>query len=99
MNGRGDECALRPETPKREIIKVMTEFSILDDEFFVTVAKACSNARAAALGAGHSVVFRDATGRYVEERPEGTRFEIRFEKTRPRESHIVVLRELTPDAA
>lgn len=76
----------------------MAEFSVLDDEFFVVIAKACSNARATALGAGHSVVYRDTAGRYVEERPEGKRFEIRFEKARPRESHIVVLRELTPNA-
>lgn len=77
----------------------MAEFNILDDEFFVAVEKACSKARTTALVAGHSVVYRDAAGRYVEERQDGKRFEIRFDKTRPRESHIVVLRELTPRAA
>jgi len=76
----------------------MTEFTVLNDEFFSTVVKACSNARATALRAGHSVVYRDEAGRYVEERPEGNRFEIRFDKTRPRESHIVVLRELTSNS-
>ena len=80
-------------------MKRMADFSVLDDEFFAAVAKACSSARATALRAGHSIVYRDASGRYVEERPEGTRFEIRFEKTRPRESHIVVLGELTPSAS
>lgn len=84
---------------KREIIKTMADFSVHDDEFFVAVAKACSNARAAALGAGHAVVYRDEAGRYVEERPEGKRFEIRFDSTRPRESHIVILRELSPNPA
>jgi hypothetical protein len=77
----------------------MVEFNILDDEFLVAVEKACSKARAAALEAGHSVVYRDGAGRYVEERQDGKRFEIRFDKTLPRESHIVVLRELTPNAA
>lgn len=73
----------------------MAPFTVLDDEFFAAVSKACSEARAAALGAGHSVVYRDVAGRYVEERPGGIRFEIRFDKASPRESHIVVVRELT----
>lgn len=77
----------------------MAEFTVLNDEFFSTVVTACSNARAAALRAGHSVVYRDDAGRYVEERPGGNRFEISFDRTRPRESHIVVVRELTPNAA
>ena len=80
-------------------MKEMTELTVLNDEFFSIVLMACSNARAAALRAGHSVVYRDEAGRYVEERPGGNRFEIRFDKTRPRESHIVVLRELTANAA
>ncbi len=84
---------------KQEIIRLMAEFNILDDEFLVAVEKACAKARAAALVAGHPVVFRDAAGRYVEERPEGKRFEIRFDKTLPRESHVVVLREISLDAA
>ena len=88
-----------PTRQKHEIMKEMTELTVLNDEFFSIVLMACSNARAAALRAGHSVVYRDEAGRYVEERPGGNRFEIRFDKTRPRESHIVVLRELTANAA
>lgn len=89
----------RREASKHEMIRQMAEFSVLDDEFFAVVARACSNARGAALRAGHAVVYRDAAGRYVEERPGGRRFEIRFDRARPRESHIVIVEELTPKAA
>jgi hypothetical protein len=76
----------------------MAEFSVLNDEFFFAVVNACLNARAAALEAGHSAVYRDEAGRYVEERPGGHRFQIRFDRTRPRESHILVVDELTTSA-
>jgi hypothetical protein len=52
-----------------------------------------------ALDAGHSVVFVDDEGLYVQERPDGRKFEIRFDPTRPRESHLIVVRELTSNAA
>lgn len=77
----------------------MADFSVLNDEFFFAVVKACLNARTVALEAGHPVVYRDRAGGYVEERPGGPRFQIRFDRTRPRESHVVVLDELTPSAA
>lgn len=63
------------------------------------VTKACAHARATALKSGLPVTYRDVTGRYVEERPDGRRFEIRYNETRPRQSHTVMLRELKPSAA
>ena len=77
----------------------MADFSILTDDLLFTVAKACSKARADALDAGHAVVYIDAAGRYVEERPDGKRFEIRLDRTRPRESHVVVVGEISSNAA
>jgi hypothetical protein len=68
--------------------------SILTDDFTRTVAEAGRRARQAALAAGHPVVFRDNAGRYVEEHPDGRRFEVAFDPTKPRESHRVILREL-----
>jgi hypothetical protein len=45
------------------------------------------------------VVYRNADGGYVAEYPGGRRFEVRFDPTRPRESHLVVLREISSNAA
>lgn len=76
----------------------MAESSVFDSEFVALIKNACANARIAALQEGHSVVYRDSSGRYIRETPEGRLFEVRFDNTLPRESHIVVLRELTPGA-
>ena len=76
----------------------MWELSILSDRFFQTAAESVRRARQAALDSGHAVVF-DRMGRYVEERPDGRRFEIRLDPSSPRESHRVVLRELGTNAA
>ena len=74
----------------------MAELIVLDDQLVARVTEACSNARIAALQAGHYVVYRDSAGHYIKETPEGRLYEIRFDSTLPRESHIIVLRELTP---
>ncbi len=81
------------------IPKAMSDFSILTEGFAEAAARAGRLARRDALAAGHSVVFVDSLGRYVEERPDGRRFEIRLESTHSREAHRVVQRELTSDAA
>jgi hypothetical protein len=78
---------------------MMAEFSVLTGEFVARVVKTCSQARAAALQAGHSVVYRDADGRYVAEHPGGKRFEVSFDPARPRQSHLLVLREISSGAA
>jgi hypothetical protein len=77
----------------------MTEFSILTDDFAQAAAAAGRLARLDALATGHSVVFIDPRGRYVEELPDGRRFEIRLDPSRPRESHRVVLCEMASNAA
>ncbi len=77
----------------------MADFSVLSDEFAQVVENACAKARSTALEAGHQIVYRSATGGYVAEYPGGRRFEVRFDPTRPRESHLVVLREISSNAA
>ena len=76
----------------------MSTLNIYSDEFAHAVAMAGLHARQEALAAGHEVVFRDESGRYVREMPDGRLFEIRFLPGQPRESHIVVLRELSTPA-
>ncbi|MCX6593283.1 MAG: hypothetical protein NTZ56_17345 [Acidobacteria bacterium] len=77
----------------------MAVLSILTDEFAQAVARAGWCARQDALAAGHPVVFIDPAGRYVEEHPDGRRFEIYLDPAVPRDTHRVVLRELASPAA
>ncbi len=77
----------------------MTGFSILTDDFAQAAAAAGRLARLDALASGHPVVFIDHSGRYVEELPDGRRFEIHLDASRPRESHRVVVCELASNAA
>jgi len=81
------------------MLALMVAFSILTDDFAPAAARVGWQAREEALAAGHPVVFVDQAGRYVEERPDGRRFEIRLDLTRPRESYRIVLGELASDAA
>ena len=77
----------------------MADWTILTDDFAQAAAAAGRRARQDALAAGYSVVFVDRYGRYVEELPDGRQFEIRFDPTRSRETHRLVLRELNSNAA
>ncbi|MEO5923561.1 MAG: hypothetical protein ABIR70_07020 [Bryobacteraceae bacterium] len=77
----------------------MPDFSILTEQFALDAADAGLRARRDALVAGQTVVFRDTEGRYVEERPDGRRFEVRLDAGQPRESHRVVLTELVTASA
>lgn len=77
----------------------MDEFSILTEDFAQAAATAGRLARLDALASGYPVVFRDERGRYVEELPDGRRFEVRLDASRPRESHRIVLREIAPNTA
>jgi hypothetical protein len=77
----------------------MADFNVLSDEFAHVVEDACAKARSVALEAGHQVVYRSSDGGYVAEHPGGRRFEVRFDPTRSRESHLVVLREISSNAA
>jgi hypothetical protein len=72
----------------------MSVVSILTEEFAHAAPRAGLRARKNALATGHSVVYRDSLGRYVEELPDGRQLEILFEPGKPRESHLRVLREL-----
>jgi hypothetical protein len=67
------------------ILTLMAESSILTDEFAEAVARAGRLARQDELVAGYPVVFIDRSGLYIEERPDGTRLEIRLDPTRPRQ--------------
>lgn len=69
------------------------------DEFDQAAAKASSNARQAALAAGHAVVFVGEDGRYLQELPDGRLFKVRLDPTKTGEAHCVVLREAAPNAA
>ena len=88
-------CGREVQASIQAILKQMASFSILSDEFALAAAAAGFRARQKALAAGHSVVFVDDLGRYVEEMPDGRKFEIRLVPGAPRESHVVVLGELT----
>jgi hypothetical protein len=80
------------------MMKEMVHASILTDVFAEAASMAGRQARQAALTAGHPVVFLDKAGRCVEEWPDGKRFEIRLDPAQPRESHRIVLGELTPNS-
>ena len=77
----------------------MKHLDIFSDEFAQACAEAGLRARQSALLAGQSVVFMDETGRVIEEHPDGRKFEVRFRPGQPRESHMVVIREIVTDAA
>jgi hypothetical protein len=67
----------------------------MSEEFAEEAAKAGLRARRNALASGHPVVFVDERGRYIEELPDGTRYSIRLKAGLPRESHLLVLGELS----
>jgi len=77
----------------------MATMRVLTDEFMDTVVGACAKARSKALQMGHPVVYRDGGGEYEAEYPDGSRFEVRFDPTRPRDSHVVILREIPSNIA
>jgi hypothetical protein len=79
-------------------LKTMFSAGILSDEFAEAAAQAGRRARDEALAAGFPVVFRDSAGRYVQELPDGRLFEVRFDPTAPRESHMKIVRELPSPA-
>lgn len=71
------------------------DVEILSEDFARAATAAGLRARRKALSSGHPVVFVDHIGRYIEELPDGRRLEIRLEAGKPRESHVLVLGELT----
>lgn len=77
----------------------MVHGSILTDDFAQAASQAGLQARQLAFAAGHPVTFVDEVGRCIEEWPNGKRFEIRLDSSQPRESHRVILRELTSTAS
>jgi hypothetical protein len=72
--------------------------NILTEDFAQAAAAAGLRARRNALAAGHTVVFVDDLGRYVEELPDGTRLGIRLHPGEKRESHLQILGELSTPA-
>lgn len=83
-----------PEDDDREILEYFD-----GDQFAEDCAEASREARRETLEAGLSVVFLDDEGRCLEELPDGRIFEVRLDPTLPRESCVVRLREVTPQAA
>ena len=76
-------------------MELMRPIDILSDEFAQAAAAAGLRARQTALAAGHSVIFVDELGRYVQELPDGRLFEVRLLPGEPRESHVQILGELS----
>lgn len=76
----------------------MQSVDILSDEFAALAAEAGLRARKTALDAGHSVVYLDHLGRYVEELPDGRLMHVQFQPGSSRELHRIVIGELTPAA-
>lgn len=72
---------------------------ILSDEFTEVAISGLLAARARALAAGIPVVYRDPLGCYVQEWPDGRRFEIRFRPDAPRDQHVEIVREIPALAA
>ena len=68
-------------------------------DFEQIAAEAFHIAQRNALAAGHSIVYVDPAGRYIEQRPDGRRFEVRLDSSQPRESHRIVIREIGSHAA
>jgi hypothetical protein len=66
---------------------------ILGDDFARAAAEAALHARIDALTAGKVVVSIDELDRYIKQRPDGRRFEVRLQPETSRDSHICVLRE------
>ena len=64
-------------------------------EFEEMVMDAGRKARREALAEGHPVVYLDPCGCYVQELPDGRKFEIRFRPDAPPKSHIERIREFS----
>jgi hypothetical protein len=79
-----------------ELEQMMEPVNILGDDFAQAAAEAGLHARIEALTAGKVVVYIDDLDRYIEELPDGRRFEVRLQPETSRDSHIRVLRELPP---
>lgn len=73
--------------------------SVLSGEFLELAVNAIQQARKRALAAGHAVVSVDEGGRCIEEHPDGRRFEILLDPTKPIDDRKVILRELEPSTA
>lgn len=67
---------------------------ILSPEFAKGVREAARRARREALAGGHAVVYLDPCGCYVQELPDGRKFEVRFLPGMPAESQVERVREL-----
>lgn len=85
--------------PRLRDTVIMFELAVTSDAFAEAAANAGWLARQHALASGQSVVYVDAAGRYVEERPDGRKFEVRLDSSKHREMHRIVAREIVAHAA
>lgn len=70
------------------------ELDFSSPEFAERLKEVGRKARRDALAEGHYVVYRDQCGCYVQELPDGRKFEIRFHPGAPAEQHIERVREM-----
>ena len=69
---------------------------LFSPEFAERLKEVGRKARRDALAEGHPVVYRDQCGCYVQELPDGRKFEIRCHPGAPRDQHVEPVREIAP---
>jgi hypothetical protein len=81
------------------MLEMMPPDYILTEDFAQAAANAGRRARQDALAAGHPVVYVANLGRYVQEMPDGTLLHVHLCPGAPRNSHVLILGEISTPAS